>query len=275
MWRAAFSTAVILALLAPIHAQRQAPALVGAQFDVVSIKPHKDDGGGGGMRTQPDGTFMMTNQPIGAIVGAAAPFPVGLRDIVGLPEWAMAERYDVIAKPAPGPRPTPEQRSEMMRNMLIERMKLAAHVEERERDGFALVVARSDGRLGPQLKASTVDCKAPVDPAARGQTFPSRCGMRLGAGSLEVTGLTIEQVIRSFSGPAGGPVTNRTGLDGAFDFTLHYAPPGLSAAAGASTDNGEPQFVTAVQEQLGLKLVPEKMKVRVFVIDHIERPTPD
>jgi uncharacterized protein (TIGR03435 family) len=99
--------------------------------------------------------------------------------------------------------------------------------------------------------------------------------MRLGAGSLEVTGLTIEQVIRSFSGPAGGPVTNRTGLDGAFDFTLHYAPPGLSAAAGASTDNGEPQFVTALQEQLGLKLVPEKMKVRVFVIDHIERPTPD
>jgi bla regulator protein BlaR1 len=48
----------------------------------------------------------------------------------------------------------------------------------------------------------------------------------------------------------------------------------LSADGSASAD-AAPQFVTALQEQLGLKLVPEKTKVTIFVIDHIERPTPN
>jgi uncharacterized protein (TIGR03435 family) len=69
-------------------------------------------------------------------------------------------------------------------------------------------------------------------------------------------------------------VFDRTGLEGAYDFTLHFAPPGLNANASTTPDDA-PQFVTALQEQLGLKLVPEKMMVKIFVIDHIERPTPN
>src|SRR5947207_4740869 len=121
---AATASATMLAL-------PQQPPAVGAQFDVVSIKPHPyDPAAGGGMRTLPDGTFMMTSQPIGSIVGSASPVPVALRDIVGLPEWAKSEGYDIIAKPAPGSNPTREQRGEMMRNMLVERMKLTWHIEE-------------------------------------------------------------------------------------------------------------------------------------------------
>jgi hypothetical protein len=64
--------------------QAQPPSA--AQFDVVSIRPNMAvPGSGGGMRTLPDGTFMMTNQPIRSIILAASPVPA--RDVVGLPDW--------------------------------------------------------------------------------------------------------------------------------------------------------------------------------------------
>jgi bla regulator protein blaR1 len=165
----------------------------------------------------------------------------------------------------------------MMRNMIVERMKLVGHVEERERTTFALVVARSDGRLGPQLTPSTLDCAprapaVPATPPVRGDGR-SRCGMSMGRGTIESGGITMETLVRSLSGLAGGLVNNRTGLEGWYAVSLRFAPPVLTADP--STTDDAPQFVTALQEQLGLKLQPEKTKVPVFVVDHIERPTPN
>lgn len=96
----------------------------------------------------------------------------------------------------------------------------------------------------------------------------------MGLGMIESGGLTLDELVRSLGGLAGGRVTNRTGLDGWYSVSLKFAPPGLQAD-GSRPDDEAPQFVTALQEQLGLKLVPEKTKVRIFVIDHIERPTPN
>ena len=279
---ASFMRSILLGLAlvaagAVLLAQQQALAISGAQFDVISIKPHAyDPAAGGGMRSEPDGTFIMRSTAIGAIIPYASPVPVLLRDIIGLPEWARTETYDIIAKPAPDSHPTRDQRNEMIRNLLIERFKVAGHVEEREQTTFALVVARSDGRLGPQLKKSSAECGAPAGDAARSPQAPpvSRCGMRMGQGMIEVTRMALDRVVNSFAGAAGGRVANRTGLDGPYDFSLRFAPPRLSADASAVPDDA-PQFSTALQEQLGLKLVPEKTKVKVFVIDHIERPTPD
>lgn len=258
--------------------QQQTVPIVGAQFDVVSIKPHKyDPAVGGGMMSRPDGTFTMTSQSIWSIIAYASPVPVAPRDIIGLPEWARTEGYDIIAKPAPGSKPTREQHAEMMRNMLIERMKVAGHIEEQERTVFSLVVARGDGRLGPQLKKSTLDCTPTSPPDAAPQTRPSppsQCGMRMGHGTIEANGITLDRLVPSLGGLAGGQVNNRTGLDGAYDLTLRFSPPRLNPDPSAPADEA-PQFVTALQEQLGLKLVPQKAMVKIFVIDHIERPTPD
>jgi uncharacterized protein (TIGR03435 family) len=248
----------------------------GAQFDVVSIKPHKSElESDGGMRTLPDGTFMMTNQPIRSIILGASPVPV--REVSGLPNWANTEGYDLIAKPPAGS--TREQRAEMMRNMFIERMNLAGHVEEQERTTFALIIARNDGRLGPQLKPSTLDCGSQPPSVGLSQTPPdraeaqNRCGMSMGQGTIVSGGITIDRLVLSLGGLAGGLVNNRTGLEGWYAVTLRFAPPGLRADA-ASTDDA-PQFVTALQEQLGLKLRPEKTRVPIFIVDHIERPTPN
>ena len=257
------TTLLGVALIAATVPAQQAPAVSGAQFDVVSVKLNTSGAMGGGMRDMPDGGFQATNIRIRQIMNAAAPEPVF--DITGLPDWVMTERYDIAAKPAPDSHPTREQRTQMMHNMMIERFKVAGHVQEVERDGFALVLARSDGKLGSQLKKSDLDCRG----ADR-----DKCGGRMASGLIERHGALIDGLAGSLAGLAGGPVTNRTGLEGFYDLTLRYSFRSLSADPNAPSDDA-PSIFTALQEQLGLKLVPEKTKVKVFVIDHIERPTPD
>jgi uncharacterized protein (TIGR03435 family) len=260
----------ILLSVASLCVQAQSPA---PAFEVVSIKRNRagaDQGGGTG--TLPDGTFTMTNHPIASIIMGASPTPV--REVIGLPEWAETERYDMTAKPPAGS--TPEQRRGMMRRLFADRMKLVAHIEQRERDTFALVLARSDGRLGPNLKPSTLDCgprpaAAPDAPVAPPPTDArSRCGMSLGATSLVSGGISMDLLVTPLAGLAGGLVNNRTGLAGFYSVELHFSPDGL----GADTRGDEPpQFLTALQEQLGLRLEREKTMVPVLVVDSIERPS--
>jgi uncharacterized protein (TIGR03435 family) len=251
----------------------------GAEFDVVSIKRSPKDAVGGSMRTLPDGTSIMTNVAIRQFITLAAAVP--LREVRGLPDWAEDERYDVTARPPAGS--TREQRSDMWRTLFAERMKLVAHIEEHERDTFALVVARSDGRLGPQLKKSTLDC-SPRPPGATppppppdsfdAQSATSRCGGMFGQGIIVSGGMSMDRLVFSLAGLAGRLVNDRTGLKGDYAFTLKFSQPrtpGTSSEAPSPDD--PPEFFTALQEQLGLKLQPEKTMVRVFVIDRIERPT--
>ena len=261
---------VAFAVGSTLLAQQQPAVVSGAQFDVVSIKPQKDEGLSGPMRTLPDGTFIGTHVRIRQIISAVVPEPVD--DFVGLPGWVMSDSYDIVAKPPADMHPTPEQRREMMRNMLIDRMKVAGHVEEQERTTFALVIVRSDGRLGPNLTRSTLDCAAMSAAGGPLSVGDKRCGMRMGPGSIVSDAAKIDSLAMNLRGPAGGRVTDRTGLDGFYAFTLTFAPPRLNADPTAPPDDA-PSIFTALQEQLGLKLVPEKTKVKVFVIDHIERPT--
>jgi uncharacterized protein (TIGR03435 family) len=178
MWRLLYA-ALIPIVCCGVHAQDRPTPPGLAQFELVSIKRNTTVGGGGGMRSLPDGTTVITNQPIRSIILAASPVPA--REVEGLPDWADSERYDITLKPPAGA--AREQRGEMMRNMFMERMQLVAHVEERERDVFALVLARSDGRLGPQLKPSTLDCSPrpagaapPPPPSFDPKDATGRCG---------------------------------------------------------------------------------------------------
>jgi len=252
----------------------------GVEFDVVSIRRHTPNDFSGSMRTLPDGTFTMTGISIDSIVSNAS--PTETRDVDGLPAWAKSDPYDLTAKPPPNS--TREQIREMWRAMFADRMKLVAHVEEREQSTFALVIDRSDGRLGPNLKPSTLDC-APRGPGTSRPPLPpprptspndykNTCG-GLYAGGLIVTGwTTMARFVRSLGGLAGGEVVDRTGLTGAYAVELRFAEPRSGAAPDAiGAPDDAPEFLTALREQLGLKLVPQRSKVPVLVIDHVERPT--
>ena len=262
-----------------IVAQQPSPSAAPAdspRYDVVSIKRNAQVEAGGSIQTLPDGTLVLINQPIRSLLSGAA--PVRVRDVVGYPSWVANERYDITLKPPAGS--TPQQRAEMQRTMFAERMNLLAHVEEREQTTFALVLARSDGRLGPMLKPAAIDCNPrppgspapppppPVDPDKR-YDYSARCGGSFGNGIFAGT-MTLDNLVNSLSGQAGGFVNNRTGLKGNYTFTLKYAPRGTPPS---SDPADPPDFVTALQEQLGLKLQPEKTMVPVLVIDSIERPT--
>ena len=242
------------------------------------------------MRILPDGTFMMTNLPLGDLVNLASPVPVTLRDVVGMPDWMMRERYDVTAKPPAGL--TRDQLGPawpaMWHALFADRTKLVAHVEQREKEAYVLALARSDGRLGPGLKPSTLECTPRPDgaPPTLPQTVPSsqerrnRCGISMGPGVIVSGSVTLVQLARSMSGLAGGEIEDRTGLMGSYAVELTFS---LQRSGGAALNpdasvndasvNAGPDFFTAVQEQLGLKLQREKRMMPVFVIDHVERPS--
>ena len=66
----------------------------------------------------------------------------------------------------------------------------------------------------------------------------------------------------------GRPVVDKTGLDGAYDFKLDWAPDDSPAA----TDASAPTLFRALQEQLGLKLEPSRTPQEIFVVESTEKP---
>ena len=78
---------------------------------------------------------------------------------------------------------------------------------------------------------------------------------------------------RFLTGQTQRVVIDRTGLAGAWDFELTFAPPDVAVAV--SPDLNAPSLFTALQEQLGLRLDATRGPADVLVVDRIERPTPD
>jgi uncharacterized protein (TIGR03435 family) len=256
------------------------------EFDVVSIKKSTQPMPPALPVQRPDGGFTMQSVPIATLVSRAYPPAVPI-DMVGLPEWAIREYYDVSATSSLSSA-TPDQQQAMLRTMLADRCKLAAHFEKREQPVYDLIVARSDGKLGPNLRQSEVDCeaKAAADRAAAeaaraAGTIPPpppfsmngpapACSFRILMNSTEGGG-TMEMFVRLLRPSAGRLVIDKTGLKGSYRISL---PLNIMSTRGLQTpDDSAPSIFTALQEQLGLKLESSRAVRDVLVIDHIERPS--
>ena len=265
------------------------------RFAVVSIKRNTSNAlGSNGSSERPDGGFTLLNVPMMTLV-ARAQFPlIAPIDMVGLPEWARSERYDVSAT-SPLSRPaTPQERATMVRAMLVDRVKLAIHVEKRQLAAYDLVLARADGRLGAGIKPSEADCvaKAAADRAAAeaaraAGTPPPRptipdmkapppvCGpIRLSRGMEgDTTMANLAGMLRGLGG-VDRPVVDKTGLTGSYRIKLEFEPVFGQSGPSVSPSPGDlPTLFTALQEQLGLKLEASKAEREVLVIDRLERPT--
>ena len=265
-----------------------AQTTAGPTFDVVSIKRNTSGAlGSNGSGERPDGGFRLLNAPLALLIGRAYP-PSVPADMVGLPDWAMRERYDVIAT-SPLQKATPDERIAMLRALLADRMKLAVHIESRERDVYELVVARKDGRLGANLKPSEIDCVAKVaaDEAAgvprppmtpefimRGGGTVPPCVFWMGGDHVEgdTTMAAFAFWVRIWT--RRPDVVDKTGLTGSYrlkiDFDSREAMRGPETSPSADRP---PSIFTALPDQLGLKLESAKLPRDTLIIDHIEQPT--
>jgi uncharacterized protein (TIGR03435 family) len=254
-----------------------------ASFDVVSIKRNVSDDKNIGINSPGGSTFNMINVAMIGVLNTA----YNVKNVVNPPDWVTGERYDIIAKAAG--QPTTDEVRAMLRTMLKQRLKLAAHIEPRETDVYALVVARPNH---PGLKRFEGDCdairaereaamkstsaKATADRAGQPPAPPSPasgppCGYTWSS-AIYSGGIALAQLAGLIDWVAGRVVVDRTGLSGRYVFTLRFAPPGAGPATSDAAD-AAPILFTALPEQLGLKLEATRAPIESLVIDHIERPT--
>jgi bla regulator protein blaR1 len=260
-------------------------------FEVASIKPNNSGDWRKGMGPAPGGRFTATNVTFRELV----PFAYGLSQatanirIIGGPSWIDSDRFDVDAK-GEG-MPTPQEMSAMLRTLLAERFKLAAHTDTRELPIYALVMAKGGGGFGPKLQRSNVSeaaCAArraairrnePVPPVLPGAVPVCGTG-RSRPGSVMAVGYGLGWLTDTLGPFVGRVVLDRTGIAGLVDLNLEWTPDPIPQAQPddpnpVRIDPNGPSIFSALQEQLGLKLESTKGPVDVLVVDHVEKPTED
>jgi len=274
------------------------------RFEVASVKRNQAGfGGTTGSFSQmlPSGQVRISNAPLGMIVRTA----YGLRltdQLVGGPAWIGTDGFDIDAKPATAV--GLEQSRYMLRTLLADRFKLVVRKESREGPIYALVLARRDGTLGPQIKRPAGDCVmvlpgsarpagAEPDPAKVGAWPPPgrpgrRCGIGPDLNAIKAGSVTMTTLITFLTPLLDRPVVDKTGLSGNFDFDLQYDGAGAMPLPGVGRGRGSgvavspdapadpakgPTILTALQEQLGIRLDSQRGAIDVLAIISADLPS--
>ena len=204
--------------------------------------------------------------PTELLITSAYGLPFGFeKRILNRPDWLDYDQYEIQAKIedsqfAAMQKMTPAQQrvqvALMKQSLLADRFKLKVHFETREVPVYALVVAKGGPKLTPAKEGEHT----------RLSIIDVQQGLQMNAVSV-----TLDQWLHSpFIG--GRVVVNQTGLDGTYDFALTWGREQPAALDGGQGGDAPP-LTEAIQEQLGLKLVPTKVPAEMIVIDHIERPS--
>jgi uncharacterized protein (TIGR03435 family) len=233
-----------------------APKLL--EFEIASVRPSDPASKVANVLPAADESLTIVGVPLRKTILWA----YDIRDfqLAAAPAWTADERYDIAAKNAVSVHPqfdpateTALQRRERvarirerLRSLLADRFALRAHMEEREQTILALRIAKG----GPKLAEAAVK-------AGNISTGNSR---------IRGFGAPISMLAVQLSAATGMIVTDETGLQGNYDFTLEWAPDEKDPS------DLRPSIFTSVS-QLGLRLERTKGSVTTVVIDHIERPS--
>ncbi len=223
-------------------------------YEVATIKPWDGQGFATPLRVYIQRAFGMPPNVVDRVIG---------------PDWVNSMRYVIQAKPPEPIRDAMQtmsaaergQEDSLMRqSLLADRFQLKAHFETREMSVYELVLAKG----GSKLKEDADETKRRI---------------AVGGSSIRGSAIPIHALIDALECAAdigGREVVDKTGLSGTYDLSLTWAPLQAAATSGGGTapasDEGASLF-TALEEQLGLKLVCAKEPGKVLVIDHIERPS--
>jgi uncharacterized protein (TIGR03435 family) len=286
---------VVLGLLhtAGVRAQED---IAGAkpEFEVATIKPNKvaDDRRGLYMSR---GKFTVTGMPIAEVIRFAYDLKSDAQ-LAGGPSWVNSNKLDIEAKESDAQVqafakiPSEQMVSQvrlMVQSLLADRFNLKIGHDTKELPVYALVVAKN----GPKM---TVTEAPSLNPPSAGpgdtphKTPRSRTGIQMNRkGELEGMSTTTDMLANVLSRQqelGNRLVLDKTGLTGHYNWKLTWTPSnaeapmsadGTAAPGGPAADASAPSLFTVLQEQLGLKLEPQKAPVNVIVIDHIDPPSPN
>jgi uncharacterized protein (TIGR03435 family) len=244
----------LLAVMLSVRCAAQVPTATSG-FEVATIKPTPAVNDGRSHINYPQGgDFSTSNVTLMQVISWAFDMPP--KRILNAPDWTGSQRIDIHAKTdvaadvklrAMSNTDANAEKRRMVQALLAERFALKLHRETQTVNAFDLIV---DGQS--KLTASTTNDN------------------HWDGGRIYVrgTGFTTDILAEQLSRPAGKVVVNHTGLTGRYDVKLEWSPDD-----GSAPDSDAPGFFKAVQEQLGLKLVPAKEPLDVLVLDHVEQPS--
>jgi len=220
-----------------------------ASFQVATIKPAVPDAAGSSGEDGRRGLLKVYNVSLKRCIRYAYGMPES--QILGGPKWVDQLRYDITAK-ADDALGEPEL-LKMLQPLLVERFKLILHRETRVIAGYALTVARG----GITAKVSEPN---------------GRSGGNGGRGRIDTVGTPMSALIIRLSELLQRPVLDKTQDPRRFDFHLRWTPDAAPLGVDSSASDG-PSIFTALEEQLGLRLVSQRVPAEVLVIDHAEMPS--
>jgi uncharacterized protein (TIGR03435 family) len=222
-----------------------------SEFDAASVKASKAQGTRSSLKSDA-GRITYTNVSLRDCLMAA--YDVKDYQISG-PAWLPAERYDIVATASGAA--SDDAMKLMLQKLLSQRFQMTVHREKKELPVYALVVGKSGTKL---MKESE---------------NPGKSRTQLTGGSVAFTSITVPELVDYMShmrlAEMDRPVVDNTGLKGKYDFTATlFASQEEMMAALNKGDLGTSVF-TLIQEQLGLKLEPQKLPLDMLVIDKAEK----
>jgi uncharacterized protein (TIGR03435 family) len=262
---------ILTLLVAGLVAQAQPPLV----FEVASIKPVSQ---GVGIQTAEAGRLSIRGMTLQELIRFAYGGGPIEGAVSGGPKW-INDTSERFALEAQGPATsTLADIKRMLQTLLADRFALKLHRETKEVTGYALVLARSDWKQGPNMTEVT---GKPCAGATATDANAPRCGLRIfpfaGTGGFVLSAAKMKHLADLLSIPLfelGRPVVDGTGLQGEFDILLDFArrvqkPDGTTAPADLLKG---PSLATALREQLGLKLDSVRVETETIVVDSAEKP---
>lgn len=229
-------------------------------FEIATIKPSRPDANNWGYETRTR-EFEARDNTVADLIKFA--YQVRDRQIDGGPSWIHELKFDVVAKPdAPG-QPSLDQERVMLKKLLADRFSLAVHNVQTVFPVYALTVEKSP----PKLTMS--------DPSAHGHENISPHEEADGELTLQFSFTTMSDLANLLMNfIQDRQIVDETGLTGNFDFTMRIPANVLGGNQGSDDNDKAAAFIRALGP-LGFKLVPKKEPLKVIVIDHVERPSPN
>jgi uncharacterized protein (TIGR03435 family) len=267
----------------PLHAQEAANAAkpdqakAALEFDVVSIKEYKFEGGSFSSNTSwlPNGLSAMNIQ-LHALICMA--YGVNSYQLSGGPDWAKRSYFQLQARmddaTVEALKKLPPDKAEAMRRrmlqaVLADRFKLTVRHETRLYPAYALVLSKGGTKLheAPPEDPNPEASATPTSHGSRGSLWGNSDN---GVDVLTGNAISLDALAGAVGGWVNAKVKNETGLKGVYDIKLRFAQ---DNGPSGSSDASAPTIFTALQEQLGLKLESRKEPDEALIVEHAEKPS--